>query len=163
MRKIQTILVATDFAPPADGALEFALDLAEELGASIALVHAYEIPIYGFPDAAFVAAPGFAQKLLDQATASLDATVARCAGRGVHIESYVREGSPWDVINEVTETVGAGLVVVGTHGRHGFAHALLGSVAEHIVRVATVPVVTVRMQEPATGIRHTELAAAANG
>jgi nucleotide-binding universal stress UspA family protein len=144
MAPISTILVATDFTPPADAALDFALGLAKQLGAKVALVHAYEIPIYGFPDAAFVVPPGVAQKMLDAATVGLEATVARCGGAGGAIESYVQEGPPWDVINEVAAKVGAGLVVVGTHGRRGVAHALMGSVAERLVRVANVPVLTVR-------------------
>lgn len=110
----------------------------------MALVHAYEIPIYGFPDAAFVVPPGVAQKMLDAATVGLEATVARCPATDPPIESYVQEGAPWDVINEVAAKVGAGLVVVGTHGRRGVAHALMGSVAERLVRVANVPVLTVR-------------------
>jgi nucleotide-binding universal stress UspA family protein len=144
MSQVKRIVVATDFTPTADAATAFAIDLAKQMGASITLVHAYEIPVYGFPDAAFVVPPGIAAKMHDAATAGLAAAATRFGSSGVSIETAVQEGPPWDVLNEVAPRIGADLVVIGTHGRRGFAHALLGSVAERVVRTCKVPVLTVR-------------------
>jgi nucleotide-binding universal stress UspA family protein len=50
----------------------------------------------------------------------------------------------WEEINAVAEEIDADLVVIGTHGRRGLARALLGSVAEHVVRTGRRPIVTIR-------------------
>ena len=60
------------------------------------------------------------------------------------MKGFVRLGAPWEEILSVATERGADLVVVGTHGRRGFAHALMGSVAERVVRLSTIPVLTVR-------------------
>jgi len=60
-------------------------------------------------------------------------------------ETFVREASPRTVIVEVALELNCQLIVLGTHGRAGLAHLLLGSVAEYVVRHSKVPVLTVRM------------------
>jgi nucleotide-binding universal stress UspA family protein len=59
-------------------------------------------------------------------------------------KAILRSGVPWREILSAVEDVAADLVVMGTHGRRGVSHALLGSVAEKIVRLSPVPVLTVR-------------------
>jgi nucleotide-binding universal stress UspA family protein len=144
MTDLRRILVPTDFTETSDRALDWAVGVAAKVGGHITLLHAYEIPIIGFPDGAVIATPEMASRLADASRAALDATVKRLADRGVAVDSLLREGVVWEEINAVADSIQADLIVIGTHGRRGLARALLGSVAENVVRTATRPVVTIR-------------------
>jgi nucleotide-binding universal stress UspA family protein len=138
------ILVATDFSETSDRALDYAIDLASRIGASVVVLHAYELPIVGFPDGAFIASPEIATQMANAAQKGLDACVAARIERGVELKKVLKQDTPWDAVVAVTTELGIDLVVAGTHGRRGLAHALLGSVAEKIIRTSTVPVLTIR-------------------
>ncbi len=144
MGDIRRILVPTDFTETSDRALDWAIELAKRLGASITVMHTYEIPVVGFPDGAIIATPEIAGRISEASRSALDATMARIKSRGVPTESLLREGVPWEEINSAAEAVQADLVVIGTHGRRGLTRALLGSVAENVVRTANRPIVTIR-------------------
>ncbi len=144
MAELRRILVPTDFTETSDHALEWAMTLAERLGASITVMHSYEIPIAGFPDATIVATPEMAARISDASQHALKKTVDQRLGRGIPIDSLLREGVAWEEINAVADEIDADLVVIGTHGRRGLARALLGSVAEHVVRTGRRPIVTIR-------------------
>jgi nucleotide-binding universal stress UspA family protein len=147
MKRIQRIVVGTDFSEIADAALDTAVDLAAQVGAAITIVHAYEIPIYGFPDGALVTTADLAGKLATAAQEGLTATIERYKRKGVTLDSRVRVGLPWHEVNAVAADVHADLIVVGTHGRGGFARAFLGSVAERLLRTSSCPVLIVRGKE----------------
>jgi nucleotide-binding universal stress UspA family protein len=110
----------------------------------ITLMHSYEIPIVGFPDGALVATAEIATRVADAARTGLERAVAKEQGRKVKVEGLLREGIPWEEINKVAEEIDADLVVIGTHGRKGLARALLGSVAEKVVRTSHRPVTLIR-------------------
>jgi len=141
--KIQHVLVAHDFGEAAEHALSYAIDLADTLKARITVVHAYEIPVYGFPEglALTVETVGRIQSVASQA---LEGVVQRANRSGVGIHGMLRQGPAWSEIVAAASETKADLVVIGTHGRRGLAHALLGSVAEKVVRAAPCPVLTVR-------------------
>jgi nucleotide-binding universal stress UspA family protein len=141
---LKRILVPTDFTETSDRALEWAIALAARVGASVTVMHAYEIPIVGFPDGAIVATPEMAARIADASRVTLESAVDRQRQQGVKLDSVLREGVAWEEINAVAASIGADLIVIGTHGRRGFARALLGSVAENVVRTADRPVVTLR-------------------
>lgn len=106
-------------------------------------MHAYEIPILGVPDGALVATPELAARLSEAARSALDATLARVQGRGVQVEGVLREGVAWEEIDRVADDIDADVIVIGTHGRRGLARALLGSVAENVIRTTYRPVLTI--------------------
>jgi len=141
---IDTILVATDFSAQARAAADWATTLAGALGARVILAHVYDLPIVGFPDGSLLVDAGTAARLSDEAQAALDAEVARIGGRGVKVEGLLRQGDPREVIPSLAKASGAGLIAAGSHGRRGVARALLGSMAEGLVRESTVPVVVIR-------------------
>lgn len=143
MLPVHRILVPVDFSEPSDRALDCALELAQKLDARVTLVHAYEIPAYSFPDGSLVASADFAARIADGAQQTLDAAVAARRGAGVPVDGVLRNGVPWEEIDAVVKELDVGLVVIGTHGRRGLARALLGSVAEHVIRTCEVPVLTV--------------------
>ena len=143
MAELRRFLVPTDFTETSERALEWALDLAKRVGAAVTVMHAYEIPILGFPDGALIASPDIATKISEAARSGLDRTVARVKDRGVPVDAILRDGVAYEEVNAVAEAIQADLIIIGTHGRRGIARALLGSVAENVIRTATRPVVTI--------------------
>jgi len=139
----KTILVATDFSDPADRALDYALELAEKLGASVTVMHAYDIRPLDFLDGALVASADVPGQIVKAARAGLEATVAQRTRATVQVSTLLRAGEPRDQIHAAADEVGADLIVLGTHGHRGISRVLLGSVAEYVVRTATRPVLTV--------------------
>jgi nucleotide-binding universal stress UspA family protein len=143
MKNLDNIVVATDFSDIADHALDEALDLAKRLGAKITLVHSFEIPVYGFPDGILVASADVSAQLQASSQKQLTKTIDARKDRGVPITPVLRMGSPWEEVATVAAEVGAGLIVVGTHGRRGLSRALLGSVAERLLRTSALPVLVI--------------------
>ncbi len=141
------ILVPVDFSDTSEKALDYAVDLAKSTGASVVVAHAYELPVYGFPDGAFVATVEMATRIMNGAQAALEACVEKRKASGVTMKTELRQGDPVDEIHSIADTVGADLICLGTHGRRGLARALLGSVAEQIIRTAKLPVLAIRGEE----------------
>lgn len=137
------ILVPTDFGEPSARAVKLAIDLAGRSEAKLTLFHAYEVPLYAYPQVDSIVVDLFtpieqaAREQLNSALTSVQQKLPQANG-------ILRAGVPWREILGVVEEVGADLIVMGTHGRRGVSHALLGSVAEKIVRLSPVPVLTVR-------------------
>jgi nucleotide-binding universal stress UspA family protein len=150
MRTITKILVATDFGEPSLSALDDAIDLASKLGASVVVMHAYESPAVALvPEGALVANVNDAERIAAIADKTLHGVVDSRAGRGVKLQAVLRVGPAWRAIDDVAGQTEADLIVLGTHGRHGILHTLLGSVAEKVVRTARRPVLTIPAREPA--------------
>lgn len=135
------ILVATDFSEASARALTLACSLARDAGGELTVLHVCEVPGYGdtgpIPYDVVTPLATAAQARLD---ASLRAVQRECPGA----KALLKLGVPWQEILAVVRETRADVVVMGTHGRRGVAHALLGSVAERVLRLAPVPVVTVR-------------------
>lgn len=135
------VLIAVDFDDASRRAIELGKELAKALGADVTLVHVYHMPIYTYPGLEPTILPGFYTEVNTAAKRALEKLAAE-VGVG---RSILREGDPATEIIAAAEDVGAAMIVVGTHGRRGITHALLGSVAEKVVRSSNVPVVTVRV------------------
>ncbi len=136
------ILVATDFSETAKEALEYALAMAKPLGAEIVLMHAWEIPVYAFPDGAMI--PGGLFDGLEAASdEALQTQLKLYEKSGVKMRGALRMGPAWREVGVVAEQEKADLIVMGTHGRRGVVRMVLGSVAERVVRSAPCPVLTV--------------------
>jgi nucleotide-binding universal stress UspA family protein len=146
----RTIVVGADFSDTGRAALNWALELARALKARVIVAHAHDLPIVGVPDASFIVDPTTAARILDDAQKGLDAEVARVSDRGVPVEGVLRQGDAREVLPKLAASSDAALLVVGSHGRRGVARALLGSVAETIVRASTVPVVVVHARTTST-------------
>jgi nucleotide-binding universal stress UspA family protein len=145
---VDTILVGTDFSDLAHGAVDWAIELGRALGARVVVAHVFDLPIVGFPDASFVVGPEVAVRMLEDAQRRLDAEGARVRDRGVPVEAVLRQGDARDVLPALASSMNAGLLVVGSHGRRGIARALLGSVAEGVIRAsASVPVTVVQSKK----------------
>ena len=141
MLAIHRILCPVDFSEPSARALEYALALAERLGAHVDVVHVFQFPTFAVEDA--VALPLYLQENLSQRLGErLEQFVIEKAGEGSKATARVLEGVPYVEIMEAAK--GQDLIVMGTHGRTGLSHLLLGSVAERVVRGSEVPVLTIR-------------------
>jgi len=132
MERAHWIVVGTDFSDGAQRALDHAVLLARRSGARVAVVHAYE-------DTAETA-----RDMEDRAplltTQLHDAVAGTNASRhGVHVESFLRRGAPWEKLQNVAVEVGADLIVVGATGQRGVAAvgAVLGSVVFRVVASST--------------------------
>lgn len=145
----QKILVATDFSATADSAEKLAFRLARLLGAELHLVHVrviLEDPLMAEEK----------QLELERLMSSADEATqeafekGRSGGSGLTVETHlVRSVSAAEAIVETAADLEIDLIVMGTHGRRGIKHMLLGSVAENVVRSVRIPVLTVR---PGVGI-----------
>ena len=143
------ILVAIDGSDTSNLALQEAIKLAKEQKAALRLVHVVdETPPYVTTDIAY-ALPDF-QKIMREADQKVLATgtaTARQAEVEVDTKLVILEVLTrriCDAINEEAKSWPADLIVIGTHGRHGFNHLLLGSVAEGVIRLAVKPVLVIR-------------------
>jgi nucleotide-binding universal stress UspA family protein len=133
---IKTIVVATDFSPDADQALDWAVEVAKVHKARVALVHAVETELPA------LAAPPLPHG--EQVARELSARGKRITDWGLEaiIERHVDR--PWIVVPAVAAQVNADVIVLGARGRTNFAGKLLGSTADRIIRTTSIPVVVVR-------------------
>lgn len=148
MNTPRTILVPTDFSVPSRAALEYAALLARPLDASIDVLHVWEVPAF-VPPAAFLEVNGGTESLVEiirkSAEDALAGFVDDAKKRGIPVRaSFTEMGRPSHGIAEFARQHGYDLIVIGTHGRTGVSHALMGSVVERVVRHAPCPVLAVR-------------------
>jgi nucleotide-binding universal stress UspA family protein len=147
MTPITRILVPTDFSATADAALAYARTLADVFGASLHLLHVYEDPYASAayaPEVYATLPPDFRERALTNVAKQLDERLAEEERKQFGGTTNLVTGSPAKEIVRFAADQQMDLIVVGTHGRGGIAHLLLGSVAERVVRTAVCPVLTVR-------------------
>ena len=145
MLPIRRILFPTDFSEYADHAWSYALTFAQEFGAEVHLLHVVAPP----PRLAEAYAVNFdpekmVKALTEEANASMDRMVEAAKSWGLIFHREVRVGVDFREISDYVTKQDIDLVVMATHGRTGLAHALLGSVAEKVVRKSPCPVLTIK-------------------
>jgi nucleotide-binding universal stress UspA family protein len=140
---LRRLLVPIDFTETSDRALDYAIEFARKFDASITIMHSYQIPVYGFPDAAYITSAEVATQIATAAQRRLDALLDAHKTEGVKMNALLRDGVAWEEINAVATETKADLIIIGTHGRRGLARALLGSVAENVIRTSTLPVLVI--------------------
>jgi universal stress protein A len=146
MVEIKRMLVPTDFSPTSDMAIEYAVDMASRYGASVLLLHVLDdlTVTSTYLDAYFADLPGLRNDMRDDAMRRLSELAKRYAPENVAPTIEVAVGRPASTIVQEATARKADLIVMGTHGRSGFEHLVLGSVAEKVLRSAPCPVLTVR-------------------
>jgi nucleotide-binding universal stress UspA family protein len=140
------ILVPTDFSEPSDAALEYARTLAAKFGASIHLFHVVEDQFVTGPFGAEMYVPhppGTLSYLTAEAQGNMTRRVTADDRTTLRATTEIIVGTAARTIVEYAADNGYDLIVMGTHGRTGLAHVLVGSVAEYVVRNAPCPVLTV--------------------
>ena len=144
--KVRTILVPTDFSEDAGEALSTAEKLAKIFDAKVAVLHAYHVdvaiasPIAG----GYSIPPGFYEELRSSAALQVEKIAEQLGAEGVDAIGVVSQEPAAHAIVAEAKRLPADLIVIGTRGRTGIKHVVLGSVAERVVRTAPCPVLTVK-------------------
>ena len=146
---IETIVVAVDFSPNSDLAVDEAMALARTFDAKLHVAHAFHFPIrfvtpyeVAIPDTYIEDSQNAARQKLDEVTAKIRAS-------GIEAEPHMLEVPAAQAIAECARELSADLIVMGTHGYTGLKHAILGSTAERTLRLAPCSVLTVKQPAPA--------------
>jgi nucleotide-binding universal stress UspA family protein len=140
---ILRILLAVDFSPHSDHAVEVAAGLGRRLAATLDVIHAFDLPSDFNPYASSFGAE-FVQKIQASASERLESVGDRLEQSQLPVTLHARRGRPSVVIAEAAEEFGCQLIVMGTRGNSGISHVLLGSVAERALRAAPCSVLTVQ-------------------
>lgn len=144
MPQFRRIVCPTDFSPTAAAALAYATDLARSAKAEIVLLHV--LPTMNYPLRGLGMAEAFPHLQAELHTRGKErlAEAAKAIGADVAVRTELRDGEAYEQVLACAKDLGADLIVLGTHGHTGLKHALLGSTAERVVRLAECPVLTVR-------------------
>lgn len=149
--KIQRILFATDFSEPAEHAQRYACELADKLQAELHLLHVHVpvvMPAMGAPTFGYVESPPIVAEVEGNMLRRLASLLDSEWQANHRVVTAVRVGMTVFEIIRYAEENQIDLIVMGTLGRTGLTHLLLGSVAENVVRKAHCPVFTVRPPNP---------------
>lgn len=148
MVAFKNILVPTDGSECAREAVRVAAEMAQAFSARLAIVYFFEPFKYALPEGYVVYTPDQMNRMLAEFEAMVrDAeTRAREAG-ATSVDTHVLQGVPASGIGEYAEREGFDLIVMGSHGRTGLGRALMGSIAEKVVRTAHCPVLTVKARD----------------
>jgi nucleotide-binding universal stress UspA family protein len=143
-RAVKKILVPTDFSDASSEALATAIAFARAFSARIEIIHVFVEPTYVLPPPVEMATfPFDLSEILTKVQASLDLERDRVAKAEIPVAAQTISGRAAPEIVAHAKKIGADLIVMGTHGRSGFQHALLGSVAERVVHHSPCPVLVV--------------------
>jgi nucleotide-binding universal stress UspA family protein len=139
------ILVPLDFSSSAEQALECAMELVEKFQARLTLLHVIHIPVTSEVNLA-----AYLAEMDTSAQLGMDEYLKRVETAGHTVETIILRGTPWHEIIETAKTHHVDLIIMGTHGRTGLQHFMLGSVAEKVVRLAPCTVMVTREQAAET-------------
>ncbi len=145
MEAISRVLVPLDLGASSARTLAYAKTIAERFGAALVLMHVVPNPYtLAASELYFPPPPQFLDELERSARGALDSLLSESDRARFRAETVVKVGDPLCEIVEYANARPVDLIVMGTHGRSGVAHLVLGSVAERVVRTATCPVLTLR-------------------
>jgi nucleotide-binding universal stress UspA family protein len=142
---IKRILLPVDFSVHSDRAVESAMELAKLFGASVDVIHAFNVP-WDYSPFASTFRMQFEKQIQEGASEMLDSVRERFEKSEVPVTLHIRCGYPSVVISEAAEEIGCQLIVMGTRGNSGLSHVLLGSVAERTLRTAPCSVLAVKVE-----------------
>jgi nucleotide-binding universal stress UspA family protein len=139
------ILFPTDFSPPAAEAGKIAAELSRLHQAPLTVMHVVQFPGIVLPDGAVFAGPEVVVEVMAKVDKALTAAKAELTAMGgFEVKARSEQGTPFVEIVRAARDGDFDLIIMGTHGRTGIKHALIGSVAEKVVRKAHAAVLTVR-------------------
>lgn len=149
--QINHILVPIDFSSDADDAVDMAISLAKELESRITLLHVIHDVYVGVGEMAAALPPSYYEEIEDDINREMQTYLNKVVEAGLQGDSIVVHGVPFQSILDTVADQNIDLVVMGTHGRTGLKHVLLGSVAEKVIRLATCPVMVTRSKHDDSG------------
>lgn len=145
MIRLKKILLATDFSDCSKRAQEYACALVDQFQAELHVLHVLQEVLFMLPEPspALSLPQNYLLDLKHQAEQELDKLLPAAWTQGKRVIRASRVGNPFKEIAKYAKDDAIDLIVIGTHGRSAIMHALLGSVAEKVVRGAPCPVLTV--------------------
>jgi nucleotide-binding universal stress UspA family protein len=147
MINLQRILFPTDFSEFADRARPYAVDLAKQFGATVTVVHVITGPQFMFGYGAVLPTGSISEQIRTHASERLGKEADLFEADGVKAEIALLEGKDANELVDFAKKSKADLIVMATHGRSALKQVLMGSTAEHVVREAPCPVLTIRHPE----------------
>ena len=144
MSRFEKILVPVDFSDESRAALETAIELAPVFGASIHMLHCYQIQPGGVSPYGIAFPTSYYNDIRDAAARQLKEWQEKIPTDAVEVEASLSSDFPSEAITITAEEIGADLIVMGTRGLSGIKHVMLGSVAERTIRAAPCAVLTVK-------------------
>ena len=147
MVNIKNILCPIDYSVYSEMALKYAIEFAEKYQAKLYLMHVLDIRVYDINDPDL-----YNVNIIDEETINkLRERLLKCVNEDtknkISVEAIIIQGVPFAEIIKSDKECKIDLIVLGTHGRTGLSHAIMGSVAEKVVRKAPCPVLTIRHPE----------------
>jgi nucleotide-binding universal stress UspA family protein len=150
MKPFAKILVPVDFSAHSEQAVRVAAELARRYDAALDIIHIYEPLAYALPEGYVLLSNEQLKELWSRLEKDLDAVKKLAVEGGApRIETHLLQGLAVDEICSVAKKQGFDLIVMGTQGRRGLSHLLVGSVAERVLRLAPCPVLTLKAPKPA--------------
>ena len=148
---VQRILFPTDFSDHSKTAEKSACDLADQFGAELHVLHVLHDPLLTMPmtAAALLVPPQSLENEITFAEDEIQKIPPMAMASGKRVVRVVRTGTTFDTIVRYAHENAIDLIVIGTHGRTGLSHVLLGSIAERVVQHAPCSVLTVRPERSA--------------
>ena len=146
MKNPQKILVPVDFSRHSRETLDFALSLRELFPATYLLLHVLPDGDLDAYASLGLESPEGVRRRMEDASALLEGEAERCrqASPCITVDTRVTAGVPFKEICRMADAEGCRLIVIGTHGRTGLSHLLIGSTAERVVQHATCPVLSIK-------------------
>lgn len=136
------ILVATDGSQYSQSAVDLAFEIAKERGSTLNV-----LTVAHTNEEHFALAPHEHETLLVNAQKHLDFLQEKGKEHGVELQTIIKEGEPYECICDYANETKASLILMGSHGRKGLTRLLMGSVTEHVVGLAKVPVLVRHLQQ----------------
>ncbi|HEY6880790.1 MAG TPA: universal stress protein [Polyangiales bacterium] len=153
MAELRKVLCPIDMTPGAGSATEEAANLARALGAELLLLHVMGEPMLALGDPMLApgevgtfALPQLTEEYHREMAQRLERLGEQLRSTGLTVSTMLLRGNPHEAIVSAADSEHVDLIVMGTHGRKGVSHLLLGSVAERVVRTAKVPVMTLKLK-----------------
>ncbi|MEW5974236.1 MAG: universal stress protein [Acidobacteriota bacterium] len=149
MIEIKNILLPTDFSEPANYSLKYGMSLASKFKATLHVIHVAEHARAGSAgEAVDYLVPDHIAALESKDRLRLEELVQRICAEGVDARAIFVAGRAYQDIVKCARDLDVDLIVLATHGRTGFSHLVFGSTAEKVIRLASCPVITVKLPVP---------------
>ena len=152
---IRNILFATDFSECSEAPKQVAEMFAKEYGAELTVLYVIEPAAINIPSF-FKHAPiaPVYEQVRNSVEEQMSMQFTKSQRRKIKISGKIEQGGIVDTINKYADKLNADFIMMGTHGRLGLNLAIMGSVAEKVVRTSSIPVMTVRVSDKKPRIRN---------
>ena len=144
MNKYRRLLCPVDFSDISKHAFQIAIDLAVLFKADLHVMHVFQMPASAIPEGAYDLPDDKEREIKGHLSKRLGEFIKNYPTQEINITTGLYAGFPHDEIIKSADETNADMIVMGTHGRTGLSHVLLGSVAERVIRTSDIPVLTVR-------------------